>query len=154
MRFTYRIKLDTNGSFPEKLEALAEQGLLDYVAMALGGYAAEQLVMGQAILGLCGAADDIVALDEVAGVEAEGQAEAIKRVADAQKYEIDTVYNAIHQGNPTNDLLAIKYMETLGKVADGKASKIFLPLETSGITASLGGIAELFKDKKDNNTQK
>ena len=29
----YRIKLDTNGSFPEKLEALAEQGLLDYVAM-------------------------------------------------------------------------------------------------------------------------
>ena len=87
-------------------------------------------------------------------LEAEGQAEAIKRVADAQKYEIDTVYNAIHQGNPTNDLLAIKYMETLGKVADGKASKIFLPLETSGITASLGGIAELFKDKKDNNTQK
>ena len=82
-------------------------------------------------------------------LEAEGQAEAIRRVADAQKYEIDTVYNAIHQGNPTNDLLAIKYMETLGKVADGKASKIFLPLETSGITASLAGIAELFKDKKE-----
>ena len=59
-------------------------------------------------------------------MEAEGQAEAIKRVADAQKYEIDTVYTAIHQGNPTNDLLAIKYMETLSKVADGKASKIFL----------------------------
>lgn len=82
-------------------------------------------------------------------LEAEGQAEAIKRVADAQKYEIDTVYTAIHQGNPTNDLLAIKYMETLGKVADGKASKIFLPLETSGVTASLAGIAELFKDKND-----
>ena len=80
-------------------------------------------------------------------LEAEGQAEAIKRVADAQKYEIDTVYTAIHQGNPTNDLLAIKYMETLGKVADGKASKIFLPLETTGVTASLAGIAELFKDK-------
>lgn len=82
-------------------------------------------------------------------LEAEGQAEAIKKVADAQKYEIDTVYSAIHQGNPTNDLLAIKYMETLGKVADGKASKIFLPLETSGVTASIAGIAELFKDKKD-----
>ena len=82
-------------------------------------------------------------------LEAEGQAEAIKRVADAQKYEIDTVYSAIHQGNPTNDLLAVKYMETLGKVADGKASKIFLPLETSGVTASLAGIAELFKDKND-----
>ena len=82
-------------------------------------------------------------------LEAEGQAEAIKRVADAQKYEIDTVYNAIHQGKPTNDLIAIKYMETLSKVADGKASKIFLPLETSGVTASLAGIAELFKDKND-----
>ena len=82
-------------------------------------------------------------------LEAEGQAEAIKRVADAQKYEIDTVYSAIHQGKPTNDLIAIKYMETLGKVADGKASKIFLPLETSGVTASLAGIAELFKDKND-----
>lgn len=80
---------------------------------------------------------------------AEGEAEAIKKVADAQKYEIDVVYDAIHQGNPTNDLLAVKYMETLAKVADGKASKIFLPLETTGVTASLAGIAELFKDKKD-----
>ncbi len=87
-------------------------------------------------------------------LEAEGQAEAIRRVADAQKYEIDTVYSAIHQGNPTNDLLAIKYMETLGKVADGKASKIFLPLETSGVMGSIAGIAELFKDKKDIPSQK
>ncbi|MBO7431457.1 MAG: SPFH/Band 7/PHB domain protein [Elusimicrobia bacterium] len=87
-------------------------------------------------------------------LEAEGQAEAIKRVADAQKYEIDTVYTAIHQGNPTNDLLAIKYMETLGKVADGKASKIFLPLETSGVMGSIAGIAELFKDKKEADNKK
>ncbi len=84
-------------------------------------------------------------------LEAEGQAEAIKRVADAQKYEIDTIYNAIHAGKPTNDLLAIKYMEALGKIADGQASKIFLPLETSGVTASLAGIAELFKNKENKN---
>ena len=50
-----------------------------------------------------------------------------------------------------NDLLAVKYMETLGKVADGKASKIFLPLETSGVMGSIAGIAELFKDKKEEN---
>ncbi|MEA5001787.1 MAG: SPFH domain-containing protein [Endomicrobiaceae bacterium] len=85
-------------------------------------------------------------------LEAEGQAEAIKRVADAQKYEIDTVYNAIHDGKPTNDLLAVKYMEMMAKVADGQASKIFLPLETSGVTASIAGIAELFKDKKTSQT--
>lgn len=29
----YAVKLDTNGSFPEKLEALLNKGLLDYVAM-------------------------------------------------------------------------------------------------------------------------
>ncbi len=29
----YRIKLDTNGSFPERLRMLVEEGLLDYVAM-------------------------------------------------------------------------------------------------------------------------
>ncbi len=79
-------------------------------------------------------------------LEAAGEAEAIKKVADAEKYQIDMVYKAIHEGNPTNDLIAIKYLEALTKVADGKATKIFLPLETTGVTASIGGVAELFKD--------
>lgn len=82
-------------------------------------------------------------------LHAEGQAEAIRRVADAQKYEIEIVYNAIHSGRPTNDLLAIKYMETLAKISDGKANKVFLPLESTGVMASIGGIAELFKDKSE-----
>ena len=29
----YHVKLDTNGSFPEKLKELVDEGLLDYVAM-------------------------------------------------------------------------------------------------------------------------
>lgn len=96
---------------------------------------------------------------QAAILEAEGKAEAIKAVADADKYQeiaiaegeakaILTVYNAIHEGNPTNDLLAIKYMEALQKVADGKATKIFLPLETSGVLGSIAGISELFKEKE------
>jgi len=91
-------------------------------------------------------------------LKAEGEAEAIKRVADADKYEkltvalgeaqaIETVYGAIHKGDPTNDLIAIKYLEALQKIADGQATKIFLPLETSGILGSIGGISELLKDK-------
>lgn len=95
---------------------------------------------------------------QAAILEAEGKAEAIKAVADADKYQeiaiaegeakaILTVYSAIHEGNPTNDLLAIKYMEALQKVADGKATKIFLPLETSGVLGSIAGISELFKEK-------
>lgn len=89
---------------------------------------------------------DAEAVKEKQVLEAIGEAEAIRKVAEAEKYKIEVVYNAIHEGNPTNDLLAIKYLEALGKVADGKATKVFLPLETTGVTASLGGIAELFKD--------
>ena len=41
-------------------------------------------------------------------------------------------------------------MEALEKVADGNATKIFLPTEVSGILGSVGGIAELFKEDSDN----
>lgn len=92
---------------------------------------------------------------------AEGQAQSIEKVADANKYQeiaisegkakaTEIVYGSIHKGNPTNDLIAIKYLEALEKVADGKATKIFLPSEVSGILGSIGGIAELFKDKTNN----
>jgi regulator of protease activity HflC (stomatin/prohibitin superfamily) len=92
-------------------------------------------------------------------LKAEGQAEAIKKVADADKYEkltvakgeaeaIETVYNAIHEGNPTNDLIAIKYLEALQKMAEGQATKIFLPYEATGVLGSIGGIAELLKEKE------
>ena len=91
-------------------------------------------------------------------LKAEGEAEAIKKVADASKYEkltvakgeaeaINTVYKAIHEGNPTNDLIAIKYLEALQKMADGKATKVFLPYEASGILGSIAGIGELLKEK-------
>lgn len=86
------------------------------------------------------------AIKEKQVLEATGEAEAIRKVAEAEKYQIEIVYNAIHQGRPTNDLIAIKYLEALAKVADGQASKVFLPLETAGVTASIGGIAELFKN--------
>ncbi|OQA92488.1 MAG: Modulator of FtsH protease HflK [Elusimicrobia bacterium ADurb.Bin231] len=83
-------------------------------------------------------------------LEAEGKAEAIKRVSDAEKYQIEIVYNAIHSGKPTNDLIAIKYLETLEKVASGNATKIFLPLESTGVLGSIAGISELFKEKNEN----
>jgi regulator of protease activity HflC (stomatin/prohibitin superfamily) len=91
---------------------------------------------------------DAEAVKEKQVLEATGQAEAIRKVAEAEKYKIEVVYNAIHEGKPTNDLIAIKYLEALGNIADGQATKVFLPLETSGVTASIGGIAELFKEAK------
>ena len=101
---------------------------------------------------------------QAAILESEGKAEAIKKVAEANKYQeiaiaegeakaILNVYSAIHEGNPTNDLLAIKYLEALQKVADGKATKVFLPLETSGVLGSIAGISELFKEKENQEMQ-
>jgi len=92
-------------------------------------------------------------------LKAEGEAEAVRKVADAEKYRkltvaqgeseaIQTVYGAIHQGNPTKDLIAIKYLEALQSIAEGKATKIFMPLETSGVLGSLAGIKELFNETK------
>jgi regulator of protease activity HflC (stomatin/prohibitin superfamily) len=91
-------------------------------------------------------------------LKAEGDAEAIRKVADAEKYQkltvalgegqaIETVFSAIHEGNPTNDLIAIKYLEALANIADGQATKVFLPLETSGVLGSIAGVAELLKEK-------
>ncbi|MDZ7733086.1 MAG: SPFH domain-containing protein [Acidimicrobiia bacterium] len=88
-------------------------------------------------------------------LKAEGEAEAIKAVASAEQFRqqvvaqgqaeaIRSVYEAIHDGRPTEDLIAIKYLETLGEIADGQATKIFLPAEMSGVMGSLAGVAELF----------
>jgi regulator of protease activity HflC (stomatin/prohibitin superfamily) len=89
-------------------------------------------------------------------LEAQGQAAAIREVADAERYQketvaegegraIERVFSAIHVGDPTADLIAIKYLEALGDIADGQATKIFLPMEMSGILGSVGAIGELFK---------
>jgi regulator of protease activity HflC (stomatin/prohibitin superfamily) len=88
-------------------------------------------------------------------LEAEGQATAVRELAEAERFRqqttalgeadaIRTVYQAIHDGDPTPDLIAIKYLEALAEVADGNATKIFLPADTTAAMGSLAGIAELF----------
>jgi regulator of protease activity HflC (stomatin/prohibitin superfamily) len=89
-------------------------------------------------------------------LQAEGQAEAIERVAEAERVRqirvadgearaIKNVYGAIHEGDPTPDLVSIKYLEALAKVADGRATKIFLPAEMEGLFGTVGGLAEVLK---------
>jgi len=78
-------------------------------------------------------------------VRAEGQAQAVRTLAEAEKFRIETVFNAIHAGNPDPGLIAIRSLEALEKVADGKATKIFLPTEAASALSSLGAIAELFR---------
>ena len=87
-------------------------------------------------------------------LSAEGDAEATRTAADAERYRqqavaegeadaIRSVYGAIHDGQPTSELIAIKYLEALQVMADGRATKIFLPTESSAVLGALGGIREL-----------
>ena len=93
-------------------------------------------------------------------LQAEGQAAAILKVAEADKFRlltvaegegqaIERVYSAIHKGGPTKDLITIKYLEALAKMADGKATKLFVPYEASGVMGSIGMIADVLKDRKE-----
>ena len=88
-------------------------------------------------------------------LEAQGEADAIRAVAEAEKFRQQTVaegeaeavrsvYAAIHDGDPSNDLIAIKYLEALQGIAEGNATKIFLPADMAGLMGSIAGIGELF----------
>lgn len=44
------------------------------------------------------------------------------------------------------DLITIRYLEALAKIADGKATKIFLPVEATGVLKGLAAMGEMFKE--------
>src|SRR5687768_11970196 len=86
-------------------------------------------------------------------LEAEGEAGAIRSIAEAERFRQETVaegeasairavYAAIHEGNPDDGLIAIKYLEALQVMANGTATKIILPVELSGIAGAIAGITE------------
>ncbi|MDP9006128.1 MAG: SPFH/Band 7/PHB domain protein [Actinomycetota bacterium] len=90
-------------------------------------------------------------------LDAQGEAEATRAVADAEKFRrltvaegealaIRSVFEAIHEGGATPDVLALKYFEALREVAAGQATKIFLPADAGGLLGSLAGALELAKD--------
>ena len=93
-------------------------------------------------------------------LEAEGRATAIKEIASAERAQkiliaegeaqaITNVFTAIHSGRPTDDLLAYNYINALRVIADGRATKIFLPLEMQGIGSVVGAIGELVKSTQE-----
>ena len=78
-------------------------------------------------------------------LESEGNAEAIKKVADAKAQEINLVYNAIMDARPDENLVAIKSLEALEKIADGQANKVFIPFDTTKAFGALGAASDLMK---------
>lgn len=97
---------------------------------------------------------------QAAILEAEGQAEAIRLAADAKRYRLETeaagesnaiqvVFNSIKEAQPDDSLIAIRYLDTLERIADGESNKVFIPYEASGVLGALGGIRDLFTPQQD-----
>ena len=101
---------------------------------------------------------------QAAILEAQGRGQAMERLADAEKYRqltvaegeasaVRSVFQAIHDGGATNDVLTLKYLDALRAIADGQATKIFLPSDMSGLFGTIGGLAEMLRSDPADNGQ-
>lgn len=76
--------------------------------------------------------------------------EAREREAQAEAKATELVSKAVEAGDQQalNYFVALKYVEAIGKFAESDQQKtVFMPLETSSLIGSIGGIAELLKEK-------
>ncbi len=78
-------------------------------------------------------------------LEAEGRAEALLKLTEAEAQAVEKIKAVVGEDNATKYLIAIKYLQSLEKIASGPANKVFLPIETSGILGSLGAIKDIFR---------
>ncbi|WP_153503024.1 SPFH domain-containing protein [Cumulibacter manganitolerans] len=72
-------------------------------------------------------------------LRAEGERAARYLQAQGQAKAIETVFQAIHDGNPDPRLLAYQYLQTLPQIAQGDANKVWIvPSEFSNALKGLG----------------
>jgi regulator of protease activity HflC (stomatin/prohibitin superfamily) len=77
---------------------------------------------------------------QAAILKAEGQKQSQILSAEGQSKAIETVFKAIHDGDPDPQLLAYQYLQVLPQIAQGDANKVWvIPSE---LTRALGGISE------------
>ncbi len=77
---------------------------------------------------------------QAAVLTAEGQKTAAILRAEGEASAIDTVFKAIHAGDPDQGLLSYQYLQMLPKLAQGEANKIFIiPSEFSQALGNIGG---------------
>ncbi len=75
-------------------------------------------------------------------LKAEGQARAQVLRAEGEAEAIAKVFNAINNGNATDQVMAYQYLQSLPLLAQGTANKVFvIPAELSG---ALGAVSRAF----------
>src|SRR5690348_3978796 len=77
---------------------------------------------------------------QAAILRAEGQRQSMILQAEGQAQAIDTVFRAIHEGNPDPKLLAYQYLQMLPQIAQGDANKMWII--PSELTQALGSLGE------------
>ncbi|BAK80846.1 membrane protease subunits, stomatin/prohibitin-like protein [Candidatus Arthromitus sp. SFB-rat-Yit] len=77
--------------------------------------------------------------------EAEGKAESILRI---QKSLAESI-KYMNEANPSDKVLSLKALESLEKVADGKATKIIIPSEIQNIASLTTSLAEIYNSTKE-----
>ena len=82
---------------------------------------------------------------QAAILRAQGQAEAILAVQKATAEALQLLNDA----NPNDQVIKLKALEAMQKVADGKATKIIIPSELQGLAGLASGIAESVKEPKE-----
>ena len=78
-------------------------------------------------------------------LEAEGEAQAILAV---QQANADAI-RLLNEAMPTDKVLALRSLEALAKVANGKATKIIIPSELQNLGGVVPSIKELLTDPKE-----
>ena len=77
---------------------------------------------------------------QAAILRAQGHREAMMLEAEGQAKAIDTVFRAIHEGNPDPKLLAYQYLQMLPQIAQGESNKIWIiPTEFQQALGRIGG---------------
>ena len=79
---------------------------------------------------------------QAAILKAEGQAQAILAV---QKATADSL-KLLNEANPNAQVIKLKSLEAMQKVADGQATKLIIPSDMQGLAALAGGLKEIVKD--------
>jgi regulator of protease activity HflC (stomatin/prohibitin superfamily) len=73
-------------------------------------------------------------------LRAEGQKQAAILAAEGEAQAIDTVFSAIHKGDPDPKLLSYQYLQILPRIAQGDANKLWvIPSEFTAALSKLSG---------------
>ncbi|AVD35861.1 SPFH domain-containing protein [Clostridioides difficile] len=86
------------------------------------------------------------AIRQTAIAKAQGEAEMIKRTQIATAEGLKLVFSAMKEADIDNNILALKSMEALEKMAEGKSTKLVLPSEAVNFLGTFKGIKEVMSD--------